>query len=160
MTNRSILAAALVSGTLWSPRVAAQNDRQPAASAKPKVDVVQTVGCVERRNGQQATWWLTRAAVPTVSRVGVFNSVQIEEARRTATLGSRDFRLVGVAEFLDAEGLLRSGDRARFTTPEQANATGELREGHTVLVKGLLIETGAESRINLLVVVGMADTCR
>jgi hypothetical protein len=68
--------------------------------------------------------------------------------------------LVGVADFLDADALLRFGDRASFTKPDQVNATGELRAGRTVLVKGLLIESGAESRINLLAVVGLADSCR
>ena len=63
------------------------------------------------------------------------------------------------ADFLDVEGLLASGDRALFTTPEQANATGELRAGRTVLVKGLLIEADESSRINLMAVVGLSETC-
>jgi hypothetical protein len=158
MTYRSVLAVALAIGTLWSPRIVAQN--AGAARAKAKVDIVQTVGCVARRNGEPATWWLTRAATPTVIREGVFNRVQIDEAKNTSTAGTREFHLVGVADFLDADGLLRSGDRARFTEPDQVNATSELREGRTVLVKGLLIDAGAESRINLLAVVGIADTCR
>ena len=158
MTNRLVLAVALAIGTLWSPRMVAQNAE--AAKAKVKVEVVQTVGCAERRNGEPPTWWLTRAAAPTVTRAGVFNRVQVDEAKKTSTLGTREFHLVGVADFLDADGLLRSGDRARFTKPDEVNATGELREGRTVLVKGLLIDAGAESRINLLAVVGIADTCR
>ena len=158
MTNRSVLAVALAIGALWSPRMAAQTAE--AAKTKVKVEVVQTVGCVERRNGEPATWWLTRAAAPTVTRAGVFNRVQVDEAKKTAAPGTREIRLVGVADFLDADGLLRAGDRARFTKPEQVNATGELREGRTVLVKGLLVDAGAESRINLLAVVGIADTCR
>ena len=125
-----------------------------------KVEVVQTVGCVERRKGEPAAWWLTRAAAPTVTRAGVFNRVQVDEAKKTATPGTGEFQLVGVADFLDADGLLRSGDRARFTKPEPLNATGELREGRTVLVKGLLVDAGAEPRINLMAVVGIADTCR
>jgi len=160
MTNGSVLSAVFVIGAAWPPRMLAQDAGQTAVTAKAKVDVVQTVGCVERRNGQQPTWWLTRAAPATVSREGVFNRAQIEEAKKASTLGSREFHLVGVPEFLDADGLLRSGDRARFTKPEQVNATGELREGRTVLVKGLLIDAGTESRINLLAVVGIADACR
>ena len=65
-----------------------------------------------------------------------------------------------MADFLTPEGLLRSGDRALFTTPEQVNATGELRDGRTVLVKGLLIETDAAPRLNLVAVVGLGDKCR
>ena len=74
-------------------------------------------------------------------------------------MGDRDFQLVGVADFLDAESLLEWGERSEFTTAEQANATGELRERRTVLVKGLLIEADPTSRINLLAVVGLAEEC-
>ena len=160
ITNRLVLAVALVMGTPWSSVMVVQDVGRPSQTGKSKVDVVQTVGCVERRNGQQVTWWLTRAAPPTVTREGVFNRTQIEEAKKALARGSSEFRLVGVADFLDAEGLLKSGDRAGFTKPDQVNATGELREGRTVLVKGLLINAGAESRINLLAVVEMAGSCR
>lgn len=128
-----------------------------ARSADPAVEIVQAVGCVERRAGE-APWWLTRASEPETTRAGVFNATQVEEAGETA-LGSREFHLVGVPEFLGAEALLRAGDRASFTAPDQVNATNELREGRTVLVKGLLVESDAGSRINLLAVVGLADTC-
>ena len=121
--------------------------------------MVHTLGCVEARNDAAAPWWLTRAATPTVTKRGVFNSDQIAEIEETA-LGTRQFQLVGVADFLTAEGLLRSGDRALFTTPDQVNATGELRDGRTVLVKGLLIETDGDPRINLVAVVGLEDKCR
>ena len=87
---------------------------------------------------------------------------QVEEAKEQP-LGSREFQLIGVAEFLDAESLLSFGDRAQFTRADQVNATNELREGRMVLVKGLLIEAGtsagATTRINLLAVVGLADGC-
>ena len=159
MANRSVFSIALAIGALGAPPMIVA---QTAETAKTKVqaEIVQTVGCVERRNGEPPTWWLTRAAAPTVTRAGVFNRVQIDEAKQTSTAGTREFHLVGVADFLDADGLLRSGERARFTKPEQVNATGELREGRTVLVKGVLVDAGAESRINLLAVVGIADSCR
>ena len=101
-----------------------------------------------------------RAAEPTVTKPGVFDSDQIAEVEKTAALGTLQFQLIGVPDFLSAEGLLRSGDRALFTSPEQVNATVELRDGRTVLVKGLLIDPDAEPLINLLVVVGMPDLCR
>tara|TARA_B100001123_G_scaffold390896_1_gene468841 strand:+ start:1116 stop:1547 length:432 start_codon:yes stop_codon:yes gene_type:complete len=127
-------------------------------SSGPKVNIVQTVGCVERRSGDAAEWWLVQAPEPAVIQAGVFNRSEIEAARNTA-LGSGTFQLIGVADFLDAAGLLASADRRLFTSPEQVNATGELQEGRKVLVKGALIETDAESRINLLGVIGVADTC-
>ncbi len=151
MTHRTVFVLAAMIAMMWPAAVQAQRP-------EPQVEIVQTVGCVEQRNGDDATWWLTRSADPTETRAGVFNVNQVEEAKETA-LGSHEFQLVGVAEFIDAESLLRFGDRAQFTTADQVNATNQLQDGHTVLVKGLLIEAGAVERINLLAVVGLADGC-
>ncbi len=155
ISNRMVLVlAAMIAVTVPT---AVQGQRP-----EPQVEIVRTVGCVDQRNGDTATWWLTRAADPTETRGGVFNETQVEEAKEEA-LGSREFQLIGVAEFIDAESLLSFGDRAQFTTADQVNATNELREGRMVLVKGLLIEagttTGETARINLLAVVGLADAC-
>ena len=151
MTHRTVLMLAVMIAVTWPTAVQGQRP-------DPQVEIVQTVGCVELRNDDVATWWLTRAAEPTETRARVFNENEVEEAKEEA-LGSREFQLVGVAEFLDAESLLSFGDRAQFTTADQVNATNQLRVGHTVLVKGLLIEAGAVTRINLLAVVGLADGC-
>ena len=157
MTNRTLLAAALAAATL-APTIVSAEQRPASRRPKPQVEVVQTVGCVEQRISEETTWWLTRAVEPTSTRPRVFNDVEVAEAREK-TSGDREYHLVGVADFLTAEGLLRYGERERFTAPEQINATGELRAGRTVLVKGLLIEADGVSRINLLSVVGLADTC-
>jgi hypothetical protein len=134
---------------------------------KPKVEIVQSVGCVERKGSSPGatgprsetdSWWLSRAADPRTAPAGIFNSTQVEAAK-TAALGANVFQLIGVADFLDTEGLLRSGRRKEFTTPETANATGQLRDGHKVLVKGMLIDTADPKRINLLAVIGLADSC-
>ena len=151
MTHRTVLMLAVMIAMTWPTAVQGQR-------SEPQVKVVRTVGCVELRNDDVAAWWLTRAADPTETRARVFNENEVEEAKEEA-LGSREFQLVGVAEFLDAESLLSFGDRAQFTTADQVNATNQLREGHTVLVKGLLIDAGAVTRINLLAVVGLADGC-
>lgn len=151
-------AVLLLSAAFWMAQSPAAVHGQLAATTdEPKVEIVHTVGCVERRIGD-AEWWLTRAAEPTESDPGVFNEDEVDEAREQA-LGTLEFQLVGVADFLGAEALLRSFDRAAFTTPDQVNATGELRAGRTVLVKGLLIEAAEVARINLLAVVGLADAC-
>ena len=133
--------------------------QEPAArgAAKPKVDIVQTVGCVEYRASGAGQWWLTKAAPPAVVREGVFTTRDIEAAKQLS-LGSRAYRLIGEAEYLNAQALLRTQRRAEFTTADQVNATGALGEGRTVLVKGLLI-TGDEERINLLAVAPLADQC-
>jgi hypothetical protein len=128
---------------------------------KPKVDIVQTVGCVEHRAAGGGQWWLKDAAPPTVVRDGVFTTRDIDAAKQVPR-GTRAFRLIGEAEYLDGEALLRTQKRAEFTKPEQVNATGAIRDGRTVLVKGLLI-TGAGSddeRINLMAVAPLADRCR
>ena len=147
----------LLAAAVWLAPASTQGQRLAATTGAPAVEIVHTVGCVERRLGE-AEWWLARAAEPTVSEAGVFNDDEVDEARAQA-FGTDAFQLVGVADFLGAEALLRSFDRSSFTAPDQVNATGELREGRTVLVKGLLIETDDAARINLLAVVGLADTC-
>ena len=138
--------------------IGAQRRNAAPSSEKPAVDVVQTIGCVEQRTGNPETWWLQKAVDPRVVQPGVFSVAQTEAARG-ATLGSQAFQLIGVADFLDVEGLLKSGHRSEFTTPQNANATGDLRPGRKVLVKGMLITTSDPKRINLLNVVGLADSC-
>jgi hypothetical protein len=157
--TRTALAATLALGFCLPATLDAQRGRG-ATGEKPKVDIVQTVGCAERKGaGEQETWWLTRGADTRVAPPGMFNSTQVEQAKE-ATLGSNAFQLVGVADFLDPESLLKSGRRKEFTTPENANATGELRPGRKILVKGLLVESPDQKRINLLAVIGLADSCQ
>ena len=127
-------------------------------SADPKVDIVQTVGCAEQRSDTGVTWWLTRATDPAESGPGPFEEPQVDEARNRET-GSREFQLIGFAEFVDPAAQLAWADRALFTTEDQVNATNELRQGRFVLVKGLLVDADGSARINLLSVVGLADTC-
>ena len=158
MKTRTVFTAGLLAVAMGLPLTASAEQRARTRRPEPQVEFVQTVGCVERRTREESTWWLTRAAEPTETRAGVFNEVQVDEARETA-LGDGEFRLIGFADFLTPEGLLNFGDRALFTDPDQINASGELRPGRTVLVKGLLIEVDGESRINLTSVVGLADAC-
>ena len=158
-TKRMVLAGGLMIAAGWPTAVHAKLGGLTARTTDPEVQLVQTVGCVEQRGEDAGGWWLTAAADPTVTRPGVFNADQVEAARDTAP-GSREFQLIGAAEFLDAQSQLEWADRAQFTTDDQVNATNELRKGRTVLVKGLLIEPDGDARINLLSVVGLADTCR
>jgi hypothetical protein len=159
MIKRTAFACGLMVATAWPVAVHGQFGGLTARLKDPKVQIVQTVGCVEQRGDDAGGWWLTRAAEPTVVKPGVFDETQVEEAQNTET-GSREFQLIGAAEFLDAKSQLEWGDRAQFTTADQVNATNELRKGRTVLVKGLLIDPDGDARINLLSVVGLADTCQ
>ena len=158
MTRRTVnlaSALALLFGLSWV--AGAQRGRQGGTGEKPKVDVVQSVGCVERRTGAPDTWWVGRATDPTPGQAGIFSTAQVEAAK-SVRLGANTFQLIGVADFLDTDGLLRSSQRREFTTPETANATGQLREGRKVLVKGLLIDSDVK-RINLLAVIALSDSC-
>jgi hypothetical protein len=147
----ALLALAMTVG--WVGLAQAQAPR-----IEPQVQIVEAVGCAEARGGNAASWWLTRAVEPSVSRAGVFNETQVQTAR-AASLGTAEVQLIGFADFVDAESLLATGDRARFTDRDQVNATNQLRRGNKVLVKGLLIESGGPRRINLLAVVALAETC-
>ncbi len=129
-----------------------------APGTKPKVDVVRSLGCVDRKNGNPTTWWLSSAADPTVTQSSLLNTTEVEQSKIQA-LGRNTFQLVGVADFLDTEALLQQAQRSQFTTRETANATGQLRTGHKVIVKGLLIEVDGQKRINLTAVLDLGDTC-
>ena len=146
----AVAAAALFAhGAL--PAVAAQ---EPDA-AEPTVPLVKTVGCVERDGD---AWFLTRATDPEAARYPFPNAVELEDAGRAA-LGSNRLQLVGVTDFLDAEGLLASFQRAQHTAPASVNATGALAEGRKVAVKGLYITSVEPHRVNLTSAMSVADTC-
>ena len=152
----ALLVAMFLASTVASSVASAQR-RAAARGQGPAVEIVHTVGCAERR-GSDTDWWLVRAAEPETTQAGVFNVPEVDAAKERP-LGDHEFQLVGVPEFVGAEALLRTADRASFTSPDQVNATGELRDGRTVLVKALLIEAEPAPRLNLLAVVGLADTC-
>ena len=122
---------------------------------RPTVPVVQTVGCVAMEGG---SWFLTRATDPEQTEAPFASDAELEGARG-ASLGSHRFHLIGVADFLDTEGLLALHQRAEFTAEESVNATGQLVEGHKVVVKGLHITSVDPPRLNLTSVIGLADTC-
>ena len=151
-----VLAVAL---TLCAQAAQAQQRRGEASAGTPKVGVVQSIGCAERRNGSPATWWLTRAAEPTATETTFFNAAEVEQARQLA-LAANAYQLIGVADFLDNEGLLQDAQRSQFTTRESANGSGQLRTGRKVVVKGLFIDAGGQKRINLTQVISVADTCQ
>jgi hypothetical protein len=125
--------------------------------SKPKVPVVSVVGCASRTAG--GTWLLTNATQGIESDALFMSAKEIEQARKQA-LGNNRYTLLGTPEFLTKEELLQSGQRAEFTRPEAANATGQLQHGRKLIVKGLLITAPNETRLNLVAVQQLADTCR
>ena len=122
---------------------------------KPTVPIVQTVGCA---SVEGATWFLTNAAEPTATEAPFATDAEIAEARE-ASLGAARFQLIGVAEFLDVNGLLDQFQRADFTARDSVNATGQLIAGHRIAIKGLLIADTGQGRINLTSVFDLGEHC-
>lgn len=152
-----------------NPRVAcavlalATSSIEPAVAAaqapadKPAAPIVTVVGCAQR--SPQGVWTLANAADMGESRV-LFMTAKEMEAARTLSLGKGRYVLVGTADFVTKEELLKAGQRAEFTRPEVVNATGQLQQGRKVVVKGLLITAADERRLNLVAVQQLAETCK
>jgi hypothetical protein len=158
MNIREVLTLTLAVGVGFSSIGHAQRRSPLGAAGKPKVDIVAGVGCVERRGGDPPTWWLSHAAEPKVTPSASFGTTEIEQMKMVP-MGTGVYQLIGVSDFLDVDSLLQDPLRAQFTTRETANATGQLREGHRVVVKGPLVDVNGQKRINVMAVLGLADTC-
>lgn len=122
---------------------------------EPTVRIIQTIGCatVEGTN-----WFVTSATDPAETEEPFTNDPEVEDAQN-ASLGSNRFQLIGVAEFLDVEGLLNQFQRSDFTARDSVNASGQLVAGHKVAVKGLFIEDADPKRLNLTSVISLAEAC-
>jgi hypothetical protein len=134
-----------------------RGQQQESDLSKPKVPIVSVVGCASRT--AEGIWMLTNATEGIESKVLFMSAKEIDEAKKK-TLGNNRYKLLGTAEFLTKEDLLKHGERAEFTRPEVANATGQLQDGRKLMVKGLLITAPNEKRLNLVSVQQLADTCK
>jgi hypothetical protein len=123
----------------------------------PKVPVVTVVGCVS--HGASSSVLLTRASAPAASDL-VHADEGETAAARSVPLGTRQYQLIGTADFSTQDELLAQGQRALFTAAATANASGILRDGRRVAVKALLIADGSTPRLNLLSVQPLADSCQ
>jgi hypothetical protein len=153
MDRRTASALAAVAVCALSAGIHARQ----ADLSKPTVPLVSVVGCAQR--AQDGAWTLTNATEGVEVRVLFMSAKEIEAARKQA-LGKISYRLLGTPDFLTKEELLKSSQRAEFTRPEVANATGQLQDGRKVLVKGLMIKAANERRLNLVAVQQLADTCK
>jgi len=124
---------------------------------KPKADLVTVVGCASR--SADKAWILTNATEPKVIKAAATTRKEIEDARSLA-LGKNRFRLIGTADFGSPEDLLSDPTRSLFTAKGSENVSGQLQNGHKIVVKGLLINAPTEKRINLTSVQGLSDTCK
>jgi len=139
----------------WTAGIGARP--QQTDLSKPKVPLVIVVGCASRT--AEGIWMLTRATDGIETKALFTTAKEIEDAKKRA-LGNNRYELVGTPEFLTKEELLKYGQRAEFTRPEVANATGQLQDGRKLIVKALLIASPKEKRLNLVSVQQLADTCK
>jgi hypothetical protein len=150
---RALGALALVGCAV--PGIRAQQQQDDLS--KPKVPMVSVIGCASRT--AEGKWLLTNATEGVETKQLFMNAKEIDEARKQA-LGSNRYVLLGTPEFLSKEELLKQGQRAEFTRPQVANATGQLQDGRKLMTKGLLITASNEKRLNLVAVQQLADTCK
>ena len=124
---------------------------------KPTSEIVRAVGCASAGSAP-GDWTLTNATEPTVVTIPFASTTEIEELT-TEPLANKTYKLLGTAEFVSVERLLRQSQRAEFTAGESANATGTLRDGYKVAVRGLLLDPDGNARINLTSVQVLAQSC-
>src|SRR5439155_1354277 len=79
-------------------------------------------GCASRT--ADGSWVLTNATNGVETKQLFMSAKEIEDARKLAP-GSNRYVLVGTADFVNKEELLKQGQRAEFTRPQVANATGQ-----------------------------------
>jgi hypothetical protein len=135
----------------------AEAGRQQPDVSKPTAPLVSVVGCAQR--SPEGAWALTNATASVDTRTLFMTAKEIDEARKRPS-GNNRYTLLGTPDFLSKEEVLKSGQRAEFTRPEVANATGQLQDGRRIFAKGLLIKAANEQRLNLVAVQQLADTCK
>jgi hypothetical protein len=120
---------------VWLLAVAGGSSAQSQQS-KPNSDVppplVEVVGCLSQSG---TNWVLTNASDPAPSTTS-FTTPEAVKAAAEKPLGTGQIRLLGTAPF----------------SPDG-------HKGHKMVVKGLLIRSGSETRINLSSLQMVAETC-
>ena len=105
----------------------------PASEPKPdQSPIVEAVGCLS----QAGTDWILGSASETVPARTPFTTPDAMKAAAEKPLGSQRYRLLGTSPF--------SPDR---------------HKGHKMVVRGLLIKSGTETRINVTSFQMLAETC-
>jgi hypothetical protein len=94
--------------------------------------IVEVVGCLSQTG---ANWTLENATDPATTTT-VFTTPEALKAAADKPLGNQQYRLLGTNPY----------------SPER-------HKGHKVAVKGLLIKSGSDSRINLTSFQMLAETC-
>jgi hypothetical protein len=110
--------------------VSAQGRRSEPMSEQ--VPIVEVVGCLSQTG---ADWMLANATEPADSTT-VFTTPETLKAAAEKPLGNQQYRLLGTSPF----------------SPER-------HKGHRMVVKGLLIKSGSDSRLNVTSFQMLAETC-
>jgi hypothetical protein len=123
------------SGVLWLVVCAVGAAYAQGRPSEPKSDqapVVELVGCLSQTG---ADWILAKASEPAVSSTS-FTTPEEVKAAAEKPLGTQQYRLIGASPF----------------SPES-------HKGHKIVVKGLLIKSGSDTRINLTSFQMLSETC-
>ena len=127
--NRSIIIAWLLVFAAAGGAYAQGRPPEPSSDQPP---VVEVVGCLSQTG---ANWILANATDPAVSTTS-FTTPEAVKAAAEKPLGTQQYRLLGTSPF----------------SPER-------HKGHKMVVRGLLIKTGGDTRINLTSFQMLAETC-
>ena len=134
---------------------------QVSAIAQPAITMVSTVGCVVKitEPGRPPRWMLTRATEPDETR-DPFGSRDPAHAKRPP-LGTLEFRLDGVIEYLSEEDRQEYREAGDFIVPIQEGSAGQLRDGHKVALTGLLVAAAGAggAQITITSVASVEPTC-
>jgi len=105
---------------------------QPSKPDSDRPPLVEVVGCLSQTG---ANWVLTNASDAAAATTS-FTTPEAVKAAQDRPLGTERFRLLGTAPF----------------SPDG-------HKGHKMVVRGLLIKIGSETRINLTSFQMVAETC-
>jgi hypothetical protein len=105
---------------------------QGRGSSPDQQPIVEVVGCLSQTGGN---WLLANATDPATSTTS-FTTPDALKAAAEKPLGTQQYRLLGTKSF----------------SPEQ-------HKGHKMAVRGLLIKSGSETRINLTSFQMLSETC-
>ena len=105
---------------------------QPSKPNPDQPSLVEVVGCLSQTG---ANWVLANATEPAVASTS-FTTPEEVKAAAEKPLGTQQYRLLGTSPF----------------SPER-------HKGHKMAVKGLLIKSGTDSRINVTSFQMLAETC-
>ena len=105
---------------------------RPSEPRPDQAPIVEAVGCLSQR----AANWILENATDVVVSTTAYTTPEAVKAAAEKPLGTQQYRLLGAGPF----------------SPER-------HKGHKLVVKGLLIKSGSDTRINVTSFQMLAETC-